>query len=221
MKKAKRWISTGLAALMTLGLTACGPKFDPSAYVKAALDTVTRNECESFAGLTKISREEAEKIYTDNLKQAASMLNFMNLSDELSASCSDYMKEVLAKTKYTVLPEAEKTENGYTVKVEVEPLKAFDGAAEAITAKTEAYVAEITEAIGNGADEPTEEEITAVIFESLMEHLNTNLAAPQYGEKQTVVVKVEKNQDGLYEITADSFKELDAALIDTSELNFE
>lgn len=217
MKRMKRWITFGLTALIALGLAACAPKFDAAGYVKATLDTVTRNDVEKFMELTKASKEDAEKVYTDNLEQAASMLDFMNLSDELTASYNDYMKKVLAKTKYNVL-EAKETDDGFEVDVEVEPLKAFDGAVEAITKKTEEYVAEITEQVLNGEEEPTEEEITAVIFEYLMEHLNSNLNTPQYSEKVTVTVNVEKNDDGLYQITEKSMEELDTALIDISDL---
>lgn len=217
MKKAKRWIAFGLTVMMTLGLAACAPKFDASAYVKATLDTVTRNDVEKFMELTKASKEDAEKVYTDNLEQAASMLDLTELSDELAASYNEYIKKVLAQTKYTVL-EAKKTDNGFAVDVEVEPLKAFDGAVEVLTKKTEEYVTEMTEKVLNGEEEPTEEEITTVIFGYLMEHLNSNLNTPQYSEKVTVTVNVEKNDDGLYQITEKSMEELDTALIDISDL---
>lgn len=220
MKRLKRSISFVLTVLLALGLTACGPKFDASAYVKATLDAVTRNDVEKYMEITKASKEEAEKVYSDNLKEVSSMLDSLNLPEEVVAGYEDFMKKVLAKTKYNVL-EAKETENGYAVDVEVEPLKAFTGAGEAIMTKAEEYTAEISEEIANGGEEPTEEEIAAVLFEHLIHYLNDSLENAEYGEKVTVTVNIEKNADNLYEITADSFTKLDGALIDISDLNFE
>lgn len=219
-KNVKRLLSILCAAILTLGLTGCGQDFDATNYVKAELDLLTRHDVDQYVELMGIDKETAEEIYADiiaDMEISSTILGDSDLPEELFAAYDEWFVSAMAKTKYTVM-EATETDDAYTVNVEIEPLKAFDGLDEKVNTKTQEYMEEITQKVMNGEEMPSDAEINEAVYTFILDILNETLETATYAEKIVVETKIMKNSDGEYEIDTASFEEVGEKLFDISGL---
>lgn len=218
-KSVKKLVAMLLAAVMTFSLTGCIQTFDATAYVQAELDLVTRHDVDQYVELLGVSKEEAEDIYAESMEEmdvVESIFSEVQVSDEVAQGYEKWVSDVMQKTKYTVL-EAEEVEDGYVVVVEVQPIKAMEGASGALATKTEAYMNEILNNATSGTAIPSDAEINEKVYSMLLDILNNILETVTYGETISVETKIILNDDGVYEIDEASFEELGAKLIDITD----
>ena len=197
------------ALLMVLGsLASCGMKeADAKEYVQAALDAEYKGEFDKYVEITNATEEEAKKMYDDNMNTALTILGMNNAtaSEELSASYKELLAEMFAKEIYTV-GDSTKTKEGFEVSVTTQKMQIFEGLENDLVDVMQKRVKDME-------GQPTEDEINTIAFEVLHELVSEKIADPVYGEEETLIVHVTKNDDGVWSISEDDLVAIDNSLI--------
>lgn len=204
----KRNVSLVMAAVMVLGmLTGCGMKPDDAkAYVQATLDAGYKANFDEYAKITDSTKEEAQKLFDGNIDTITSSFGFdaLGATEETMDKYRELIKEIFAKVKYTV-GEAKESDDGFEVEVTAEPMEIFSGLQEDLMSK-------VQEEIGKSDKEMNEEEAQQFAIDLVYNLLSDKLAEVTYGEAQTITVHVTKDSNGVWNITEDDLKAVDAAL---------
>lgn len=213
MKKGKKLLGLGMLMMVVLFvLGACGGDFDARGYVKSTLDATTRAEFDEYVELTDSSTEEAEEMYQESVDTFMAEFESVGLSEELTANYRELFENALSLTKYEV-GEAVKDGDDFTVPVEMEPFKLFEGFDEEVAAFQEELMAEMA-AITDESAIPDEAEITERVFQAMYDTLNKQIENPTYGEKVTIEVPVTKGSGNIYEVSDSDLEELGNLLIE-------
>lgn len=194
MRKCKWFVTAVCAAVMTLMLTACGEKFDPNAYVQAGLDAALHGEYAQYMELTGATEEEVQEEFGDIMSEFNEGISELGLSDEMNEQYEQLMTDLCRKTKYQVT-ESREVEDGYEVDVQVEPIinvLDMEEIEQDLTDKMDEYLDEIL----TSGEIPSEEEITVWAGEQMYDLLADRVANIEYGDPQTVTIKVIKSDDG-------------------------
>lgn len=130
----KKGVSMVMAALVLfLCLAGCGltkPQlidYDISGYIKAMLDSSYRGSHEAYMDFAKYTNEQAEQNRQVTVENGA--VHFCNSfgiypTDEQMLEIEAFISEAYKLSKYTVQKEV-KTETGYSVEIEIQPLTLF------------------------------------------------------------------------------------------------
>ncbi len=215
----KSWMrTTALLAGLVILLGGC-TKFDACAYMQAILDVSYKNETEDYIEITGATQEEADEIFQKNLDATMHEFNTADLSEELEKNYRSLFEETVKQVKYTVGEAAEGEEDGYTVKIAVEPILLFDDTYEEFQRKAEEYAADISNNVMNGGEMPTDDEIQNQVYQTyydvLTEELNAGLT---YGEAENITVHICKTEEGVYEIPEEDLRALDQAMISQEKI---
>lgn len=190
MKKTKKSLIAAVLALTMVVLSACGSSFDASAYINAFMDMLTKGEVTQYAELTKQSEEDAGKDYQEILDSMKDAFDQDGVTDETKQKVVDVYVEVLKKAKYTV-HDAEKTQEGYDVTVDIEPITGlYEGLMDEITGEMDAAVQ---------AGDLTMDNMYDWIFNKMADKMSGRLDSLSYGEAESVTVHIVKGENG-YEI---------------------
>ena len=204
MKKIKWLVIAACAAVMTLMLTACGEKFDPSAYVQASLDAAIHGDYAQYMELTGATEEEAQEEFGDVMEGFNEGISELGLSDEMNEQFETLMVDVCKKTKYQV-GESREIAGGYEVDVEIQPItNVFDAEAleQGLTDAMDDYLNEVM----TSGEVPTEEEITQWAGQKMYDLLSERAENIEYGEPQTVTIKI-GNEENNYSPDEDSLED--------------
>lgn len=205
-----------LGVMMILG--GC-TRFDAAAYTQAVLDVSYKNQTESYIELTEASAEDAEAVFQKNLDATMEAFKSMKLSDELEKNYRSLFETIIKQVKYTVGEAAETEDGNYTVDVTVEPITLFDDTYEEFQTKAEEYAAGITNAVMNGGEMPSEEEMQASVYQIYYEILKAGIdSGVKYGEPETIKIHINKTEDGTYETEEEDIRALDEKLISQKKL---
>ena len=200
-KKLKKIVLAGIILAMTVGFAGCGKKFDAAAYTKACLDAMYKGDYKEYAKQVEISEAEAKKeIEEEFVSIVEEGFEDLGTDEALQARYVDLMKQLYGKAKYEV-GEAKETEKGYTVKVSVEPIDALKVYSEGMQEK-------VMEALEAGA--VTEDNLMTFACDYLEECIN----GASYGEKQELEVKIEQDDDKVWEFSEEEIEKVTSALID-------
>lgn len=215
MRKLKT-VTIALFVLILGTLSGCAniQKFDASGYTKACLDANYKGEFDEYVKLTKSTKEEAEKIYKQNLTVATQQFSSVGISDELSEKYTALFTDLFKNVKYTVKEAKEDKDKNYKVEVEIEPAQIFTGVLEATQSEVEAMV---TEMAANGTI-PSQDEIMEQTFQILYDKIAANMENITYGEKQVIEISVTKDSNNVYSISDEDYLKLDAAMYDIDTL---
>lgn len=221
MKKTLRKMTALLMVVITtLCFIGCGKEFDASAYMKAELDLLTRHDIEQYMEVQGVTEKEAMEIYEESMSGVTASLEDLRaagLPEELVNEYELWMIDLIVNTKYTVL-EATKEGDAYIVPIEVEPVRAFADVMGTLETELSAYMEDMIADMMAGGTQPTEDEINLWVYETLLDIVKANLDNPQFGEKQTFNITIEKNSDGLYEPDEEQLTELGMNLLDLSDI---
>lgn len=206
--KKKKIAGVVLAAVAVLCLTACGgfDAEDASAYVKSALDAEYKAEFTEYIKQTDSTEEEAEAMYQQGLDTITDGfgLDSLGISEELAEQYRDVAADLLALAKYEVKDAAEDGD-GYAVEVSYEPYIGAQNIEQDINAALEEITASLTEI-------ESEEELSEMVFQKVLEILQQKIAEPEYGEAETYTIHVTKGSDNVYSISQDDLTGLDYAM---------
>ncbi len=217
MGKGKNLLRWGIMLIASLFLfSACGAgTYDASGYVKSMLDAQTRGEYDQYLELTESTKKDAEDLYNKTIEAQMDAIDADALSDELSGKYEELFKKIFKQTKYTVGEAKEGDDDSFTVPVEVETLKLFEGVEENLAAFQEELTTELMAQMAEDGTVPDDEELNERAFQHLYDFLNEKVENPTYGKKSTVEVKVAKNSDDFYEADQSDMEEIEKKLIDT------
>lgn len=198
-----------LSAIMFMGtLSGCGmSEEDAAKYVKASLDASYKGEFDAFVEITDSTPEGAKAMYEENVEHTmeAAGFNEKNLDTELIEKYEQFFLEVMNIADYSVGKASETPEGDYEVEVIVHPLKIFDGIDKEVTDGVLSRIEKMKKY-------PTEKQITKMSFEVMYDVLTDKLKQPEYGEEKAVVIRLHKNEKGMYMISEEDMFALDSIL---------
>ena len=211
----KKIITTGSALMLlaVLMLTGCGNKqFDAADYVGAMLDASYKGDYGAYTKQDIGKKKDARTMHEDNLNalvDAFSDVFGTDMDEESKKQLSESMGTLCEHVQYEV---GEATADGshFNVELKVKPLQfssvlqddEFNKAAEEAVKK----VIEADQDISS-------EELMKVLSKLLIDRFDEIAKNPTYADETTMTVVVEKNDQGEYEISKDSWDLIDRALI--------
>lgn len=196
--KKKSLLAILMAAVMCI-MSACGSKFDSGAYVKACLDAQFKGEYEEYVKVTESTKEEAEKLYKDGLDNLMASYAALPLSEEMNQKLRGAYADMLKAAKYSI-KESKGEGDELTVVVSVEPMKCFEKYEEDLAEIQKAFMAEWQEKAMNGEEVPSEAELMELMAGKVYEDLVERVKNTEYGEAQTIEVKVKKDSKNVYKV---------------------
>ena len=202
MKRQLKTILCLMLAVMMFSGCINKPSVDPEAAVSFFLKAALNGEFEEYAELIGEEENDIRKIYNDNIRLVQKELRVTKLLGmEPEAGFEDEIKQLLGSAKYEVKESKEDEEHNYIVSVDIFPSNA----------KT-IYYNKIYEMILGGD--------TRSIDEIAKEALNTAITEQQYAEKVEVQVRVQKDEDKMYQLNPEDLQHLIEGLIPYPELLF-
>ena len=191
MKKLRNTlIVTVLALMMVLTTAACGSSFDASGYVNSFMDMISKGEVTEYAKLTGQTEAEAGEEYQELLKAMKEALNQDGVTEETKDRLVNVYVELLKRSKYTV-HEAEKTDDGYNVTVDIEPITGvYEGLMDEIGGEMDAAIA---------SGELTLDNMYEWIYSKMADKIEGRMDSLTYGEAQSVNIHLVK-KDKVYEV---------------------
>lgn len=202
MKKTCITIILLLAAVM-LVLTGCGRKFDASGYVTGILDIAFQDETsQAMATMGDVTEKELhekhqEIIYTFVENNITNELTMNEIKEtEFYVLC----EQIFSTMKYQVGEASKVGKRQYEVPVEISPSDVFVRFGEAL----EKDAAKIAAAMEAGEYKGTEDEIMQQVLDDIINHSYELLSVAhqdmEFGEKTTVILTVESNDENEYAI---------------------
>ena len=211
----KKIITTGSALMLlaVLMLTGCGNKqFDAADYVGAMLDASYKGDYGAYTKQDIGTKKDARTMHEDNLNalvDAFSDVFGTDMDEESKKQLSESMGTLCEHVQYEV---GEATADGshFNVELKVKPLQfssvlqddEFNKAAEEAVKKAIEADQDISS-----------EELMKVLSKLLIDRFDEIAKNPTYADETTMTVVVEKNDQGEYEISKDSWDLIDRALI--------
>lgn len=197
MKKSTKMFMgiLGLCLAALISMAGCKKAFDASGYVEAILDLTTKSDTDpikkyvqdsdKLAELKAFAAEEQEKI-------ADAGFNRYEVSQNVQKKWEELIQELLKNSKYTV-EKAEKTESGYEVKINIEPISGiFDDLETPVREGCELYLKENKEDVINGT--LIDIDILNEIREIYIDAVRGNMEKLSYGDAQTITVKLSEGE---------------------------
>lgn len=219
MNKKRGMVALLLTVIMLSLLGGCAKKFDAAGYTKAVLDLTYKDKTEEFMKLTKASKGQAEKVYTDNVQNLMNQFGTLNLPKETQDNFKQFFMDLIKNVKYTVGEAKEDKKGNYTVDVTVKPLLIFDNTYDEFMKQSEDYAKKISEDALNGEKMPTQSEIQGHVFDIYYKILREDLdKGAKYGKSQVVTMHVNKNKSKVYEIPDKDLAALDKETISLDAL---
>lgn len=216
----KRGIAALLVTVMMLSLLGgCAKKFDAAGYTKAVLDLTYKDKTEQYLKLTKSTKEQADKVYSDNLDGVMNQFLSLKLSKEMMDNYRQFFKDLIKEVKYTVGEAKQDKKGNYTVDVTVEPILLFDNTYDEFKKQSADYAQKVSADAANGAAMPSQNEIESHIFDIYYKILRSGLdKGLEYGTPEVVTVHVNKTKGNIYEIPQKDLVNLDSKTISLKSL---
>lgn len=222
MTKKKKIILTAAifaAVLVTgccIGVWMYINRFDAGDYVQAVLDTSYKNETDLYVEITGIPKEEAEKIFDENLDITMEGFERSDMPEDMLPQYRELFGEIARKVSYTT-GEPERQEDGtYIVPVTVKCITLFTDTYGTFQKRAQEYAGEVTDSVTNGAQMPTEEEmqkrVYQIYYDVLKERVDSGML---YGAARIVDVRVTKEGIRSFTINEEDMDRLDSMLIES------
>lgn len=190
MKKLRNTLIVTVLAMMMVLTAACGSSFDASGYVNSFMDMISKGEVTEYAKLTGQTEAEAGEEYQELLKAMKEALNQDGVTEETKDRLVNVYVELLKRSKYTV-HEAEKTDDGYNVTVDIEPITGvYEGLMDEIGGEMDAAIA---------SGELTLDNMYEWIYSKMADKIEGRMDSLTYGEAQSVNIHLVK-KDKVYEV---------------------
>ena len=195
--KSKKLSIIVLCVMLTTFLSGCGKSLDMAGYVSAILDNTFKNDSTKFVSMEIGTAEQAAKSYETTLTEETDALIELSdanpASDEQHSQMEGIVKDIFAKTKYTVDGAEKQDDDSYVVTVTYERINVFENALEAYLADAMELYNEL-EGMAE-AEMPSEDELRETLLNSYIDDFNNALANVTYEEPETATIRVElKNQ---------------------------
>ena len=128
----------------------------------------------------------------------------LGASQEMQADYRQLFLDMAKLAKYS-LGDVTEMENGFEIQVTVEPFIGLDGLE---TELTDSLMAQLSES----GEIPGDEELNQMTMQTMYDLMQDRLEAPEYGEAETVTIRVTADADNVYSIPEEDTTALDNAL---------
>ena len=201
-----------VCAAVILGAAGCGKDFDAAGYVQALLDLTFQGEISGAAGFMEDASEETlMRAYQDSIDRfvAANITSGMDIGELKTSRFAELTSKIFLTMRYGV-GEAKKTgKREYEVEVDIWPADVFVNFQDMLTEDS----LKMAEKIEAGEYEgETEEETGQMILSDIINHayelLDTAYMDIQYGDKETVTLRVYAERGGDASIDEDDMDRL-------------
>lgn len=201
-----------VCAAVILGAAGCGKDFDAAGYVQALLDLTFQGEISGAAGFMEDASEETlMRAYQDSIDRfvAANITSGMDIGELKMSRFAELTSKIFLTMRYGV-GEAKKTgKREYEVEVDIWPADVFVNFQDMLTEDS----LKMAEKIEAGEYEgETEEETGQMILSDIINHayelLDTAYMDIQYGDKETVTLRVYAERGGDASIDEDDMDRL-------------
>lgn len=195
MKERKRMIRfCALYIAVIISVVGCGRDFDAAGYVQALLDLTFQGEISGAAGFMEDASEEAlMKAYQDSIDRfvAAYITSGMDVGELKNSRFAELVSKIFLTMRYGVGEAGKTGKNEYEVKVDIWPADVFVNFRQMLTADSLKMAEKIEAGEYEGeTDEETDQKILSDIINHAYELLDTAYMDIQYGDKETVVLRV-------------------------------
>ncbi len=208
MKRMKCLVFALVLVISAWALAGCGGMSEDEAkeYAQAVLDASYKGEFDSYMELTDSTEEEAREMYEGNMDATMAAVGFeeMGVSQELQADYRQLFLDMAKLAKYS-LGDVTEMENGFEIQVTVEPFVGLNGLE---TELTDSLMAQLSES----GEIPDDEELGQMTMETMYDLMQDRLEAPEYGEAETMTIRVTADSDNVYSIPEEDTTALDNAL---------
>ena len=208
MKRMRCLVFALVLMISAWALAGCGGMSEDEAkeYAQAVLDASYKGEFDSYMELTDSTEEEAREMYEGNMDATMAAVGFEELgaSQEMQADYRQLFLDMAKLAKYS-LGDVTEMENGFEIQVTVEPFIGLDGLE---TELTDAVMAQLTES----GEIPDDDELNQMTMQTMYDLMQDRLEAPEYGEAESMTIRVTADSDNVYSIPEEDTTALDNAL---------
>lgn len=220
----KKKIAAALIVIMALAAAVCAGvwfyinRFDPQAYVQAVLDVSYKDETEAYMEIARVTEEEADAVFENNLDATMEEFESSPMPEELKPQYRELFGEIAKSVNYTVGEAVREEDGSFSVPLKIKPITLFADTYDQFRDKAQEYADQVTDRVMQGDEMPSDEEMQAEVYRIYYTVLKTAMdEGPLYGEAQDITLRVAKNDAGEYKIDTEDMQELDTRLIGDGE----
>ena len=212
MRSAHRLFTVKLLPLfliVTLTMTGCS-KFDAEGFVQAYLNLWMQGEADDAV---KLNKEKTRSELLEDFETRVFAFDEVYITGDMEMDnkmLSDYFnltKQIFSVMRYQVKG-ADKNHDVYEVSVEITTVNIIKEYISQIQTLSQEMMAAVENGEYEGTDEQIDEQLEAEFIYIAYDRLQECYVNMEYGDKQTVIIHVEKNENGDYEIREDDFSEM-------------
>lgn len=218
MKKTLHLLSAVLSfCLLMVLLSACGSAYTAADLVKDTLDHYYLDSAaETYLKQTDMTAEEAHEEYERWLGLEIPFfcqefeIELDSCEPQIQTQIQDLYRQIYTHSRYEVKG-MDKKDDVYQIEVTVYPIDILQ---KVYTDHMDAFSEEISQRIASGAlDGITDEEFETLWAQGVIDLVAGHLEELDYLEPETITIRVEKDEDGLYGINLDDFQKADELIL--------
>ncbi len=211
MKNKKGWIAVSVVVVIALGFFCMWwfRDFDAQGYVKAVLDQNLKGDVTLAAEFIQdSSKEELQKQYEDGVRSFAenNITNGIEMDEALKEQYVELCKNIFACMKYTVKEAERISRTEYHVTVEYQSADVFQKFSAAVLEESSRLLEKVDKGEYKGTEEEINQQMKKEFLENCYNLLEKAFQEVQHSETQTEVFVVQKNSDGLFEISDEQMR---------------
>ena len=198
-----------LCMIAALIMTGCS-KFNAEEFVQAYLSLWMQGEADDAASLNKEkTRSELLKDYETRVFafDEVYITGDMKMDDQMLNNYLKLTKDIFSTMRYQVKG-ADKNDDIYEVTVEITTVNLFEEYVSKLQKLSEDMMTALKNGEYQGTDDQINEQLQAEYVYIAYDLLAESYTNMEYGDKKTVTMHVEKNEDGDYEIREDDISEM-------------
>lgn len=219
--KFKRILALSLALVTAIALCACsdsGNATTATTLVQGNLDEIYLGKFDpKYLMLVDITEDEANETYLGGLEYEAYVFahyfNVEYLTDDLKAEIVDLYKEIYSYSKYTVNDATKLDDNTYAVKVQVEPLNIFQLVVDDFDEEMAPFYEKYADTDFSSMTDEEYQAYDAEWTEAIIDLCYEKLADIGYMDERSIVIQVEKDEEGYWVMSGDDFYNFDDIII--------
>lgn len=220
----KRWKKPAgilLAWMFCMIGTGCGKGFDASGYTEAILALQFQGDMKNagtFAeGTDRAALMEMYQGFIDDFVSGY-ITNGMSLGENETNEFSELVATIFLSMRYEV-GEAKRMDKGeYEVPVVIYPNDTFIRYRELLTEDSVRMSEKVKNGDYTGGEDEIKEQVMTEIAAQAYDLLETAYECSEFGEKETVVLKVKKDASGIYSIDEEDMDNLIAKILRLDEI---
>ena len=221
----RRGLAAALAGTMLLLLTACGgvTEEDVTVYIQGEMDACYLGQYnEDYMALMDYTEEEAAEGYEWNVNaEADRLLYFMDVQyydDDVMAAAEDLVRQIYAKSRYTVGTTTRLEDGNFTTEVLVEPIELMHLVTEE---EIQDIFAQVCADAGyldydqiNALSEEEYNQLEIAYAYQILALLESLLPEITYGAQQSTMIQMKLDEDNNYVMVGNNWTDMDDLIID-------